>query len=286
MRILVTGTSGQLGAAIAADLAGDHEVIGVDLVAGTHTTLRGSITDRTFVFSLMEGMDAVVHTASLHAPHVPSHSRSDFVAINIQGTLNLLEAAAKHGARRFVYSSTTSLYGTAMVPQERAVWVTETLLPQPRDVYDVTKIAAEHCCAVVSQKTDLSCISLRVSRFFTEPLDTMAIYRLYRGVDVRDAAAAHRLALHADVPGYNVFNISAQTPFSQDETEALLHDARAVLLRHFPSLETTFARRGWTLPASIDRVYVIDKAARRLDYRPRFNFEAFMNEIGFSEQIG
>ncbi len=277
MRLLVTGTSGQLGAAVAADLSHDHEVIGVDLVAGTHTTLRGSITDRAFVFSMMEGMDAVVHTASLHAPHVPSHSRSDFVAINVQGTLNLLEAAAKHGARRFVYSSTTSLYGTAMVPQERAVWVTEALPPQPRDVYDVTKIAAEHFCAVIAKKTDLSCISLRVSRFFTEPLDKMTIYRLYRGVDVRDAATAHRLALHADVPGYDVFNISAQSPFSKDETEELLHDARAVLLRHFPSLETTFSRRGWPLPASIDRVYVIDKAARRLGYRPRFNFEAFMD---------
>ncbi len=277
MRILVTGTSGQLGAAIATDLAGDHEVIGVDLAAGAHTTLRGSITDRAFVLSMMEGMDAVVHTASLHAPHVPSHSRSDFVAINVQGTLNLLEAAAKHGARRFVYSSTTSLYGTAMVPQERAVWVTEALPPQPRDVYDVTKIAAEHFCAVIAKKTDLSCISLRVSRFFTEPLDTMTIYRLYRGVDVRDAATAHRLALHADVPGYDVFNISAQSPFSKDETEELLHDARAVLLHHFPSLETTFSRRGWTLPASIDRVYVIDKAVRCLGYRPRFNFEAFID---------
>lgn len=269
MRILVTGTSGQLGAAVAAALAGDHEVIGMDLVAGRHTTLQGSITDRAFVFSLMEGMDAVVHTASLHAPHVASHSRSDFVAINVQGTLNLLEAAAKHGAQRFVYSSTTSLYGTAMVSPERAVWVTEALPPQPRDIYDVTKSAAEQCCQVMAKEAGLSCISLRISRFFTEPPETMALYRLYRGVDVRDAATAHRLALTADVPGYDIFNISAQPPFSQDETEDLLRDARTVLLRHFPSLDATFAQQGWTLPSSIDRVYVIEKAARRLGYQPR-----------------
>ena len=277
MRILVTGTTGQLGAAVAADLSQDHEVIGVDLVAGPQTTHRGSITDRAFVFSVTAGVEAVVHTASLHAPHVPDHPRSAFVAVNVQGTVNLLEAAAEHGARRFVYASTTSLYGRAMEPKDRAVWVTEALTPQPRDVYDVTKIAAEPFCADVARETALSCISLRVSRFFSEPPEKMALYRLYRGVDVRDAAAAHRLALHAEVDGYEVFNISARTPFAQDEAEALLHDAPSVLLRHFPSLDTAFARRGWTLPASIDRVYAIDKAARRLGYRPRFNFEALMD---------
>lgn len=277
MRILVTGTTGQLGAAVAADLSQDHEVIGVDLVAGPQTTHRGSITDRAFVFSVTAGVEAVVHTASLHAPHVPDHPRSAFVAVNVQGTVNLLEAAAEHGARRFVYASTTSLYGRAMEPKDRAVWVTEALTPQPRDVYDVTKIAAEQFCADVARETALSCISLRVSRFFSEPPEKMALYRLYRGVDVRDAAAAHRLALHAEVDGYEVFNISARTPFAQDEAEALLHDAPSVLLRHFPSLDTAFARRGWTLPASIDRVYAIDKAARRLGYRPRFNFEALMD---------
>ena len=118
MRILITGTSGLLGAAVAADLARDHEVVGVDRVAGARTSHRGSITDRAFVFSMMEGVEAVVHTASLHAPHVPDHPRSAFVEVNVLGTLNLLEAAVEHGVRRFVYASTTSLYGRAMEPKE------------------------------------------------------------------------------------------------------------------------------------------------------------------------
>ncbi len=279
MRILVTGTSGQLGAAIAADLSTDHEVVGVDIVGGAHTTHRGSITDRAFVFSMMDGVEAVVHTASLHAPHVPNHSRSLFVDVNVKGTVHLLEAAVKNGAGRFVYTSTTSLYGRAMEPKDRAVWVTESLTPEPRDVYDITKIAAEQLCRDIAGKTALSCLSLRVSRFFTEPPEKMALYRLYRGVDVRDVVMAHRLALFADVPEYEVFNISAQSPFSKDDTEELLHDAPAVLRRRVPMLEAAFAHRGWTLPASIDRIYAIDKAVQHLGYQPRYDFEAFLNEF-------
>jgi len=279
MRILVTGSSGQIGSLIVKKLGSTHSVRGIDLIPGKHTTHVRSITDRAVLFPLCKDIDAIVHTASLHAPHINSHSKDEFVDINIQGTLNLLEAAVEHGIRRFVYTSTTSLYGYAMVPQKRAVWVSEELVPEPRDIYDITKIAAENLCKLFSFNHGLSCISLRVSRFFQESDYFMAIYRLYRGIDSRDAADAHILAVHALTEGYDVFNISALSPFAEEETEQLLLDAPGVLIRHFPALDKIFLKRGWKFPQSIDRVYVTDKAVERLKFNPKFNFEELLKSL-------
>jgi UDP-glucose 4-epimerase len=276
MRILVTGSSGQLGAVIAEKLRSNHSILGIDLVPGEYTTHVSSITDRERVFSLCKEVDAIIHTASLHAPHIKSHSKDAFIDFNMRGTLNLLETAVKQGISRFVYTSTTSLYGHAMVPHTKAVWVTEELIPEPRDIYDITKIAAENLCQLFSLNHNLSTISLRISRFFPESDYLMAIYRLYRGIDVRDAADAHILALHTQTEGYDVFNISAPTQFAEDEMEQLLQDAPSVILRHFPTIDKTFLARGWQLPQSIDRVYVTEKAANKLKFSPKFNFEEFL----------
>jgi len=279
MRILVTGTSGQIGSVIAEMLSPDHSVVGVDLIPGKITTHIGNLSDRDFAFSVTKGIDIVIHTASLHAPHVKEYPSEAFIDTNVKGTQTLLEASIKNRIHRFIYTSTTSLYRYAMVPSEKAVWVTETLRPKPRDIYDVTKIAAENMCRLMSETHELPCLSLRVSRFFPEPEYLMAIYRLYRGVDVRDAAAAHILAIEADICGYDVFNVSARSPFSEDETPELLHDAPRVLRRLFPSIDELFAQKGWKFPQSIDRVYVIEKAEKHLGYRPKYNFNEYLQEL-------
>ena len=277
-RILVTGSAGQLGRAVAEQLAQRHEVVGLDLRPALYTPFVGSLTDRDLVQRACTGCHAVVHTASLHAPHTTTHSRSDFIETNIQGTLNVLEATVEHGVSRLVYSSTTSLYGHAMEAVDEAIWVTEDLTPQPRDIYDITKIAAEHLCQDVARSYEgLSCVSLRVSRFFPEPSRLTAIYRLYRGVDVRDAVAAHALALDASIEDYEVFNISAPSPFKREETKELFEDAATVIRRHYPAVEAWFMRRGWELPRRIDRVYVTEKAKSLLRYTPMHNFAEYMS---------
>jgi nucleoside-diphosphate-sugar epimerase len=113
---LVTGSSGHLGEALVRTLkARGHEVVGIDDRAAAFTQRVGSITDRGFVRSCMRGVTAVLHAATLHKPHVATHSRQDFVDVNVTGTLHLLEEAAAAKVAAFVYTSTTSVFGDALV---------------------------------------------------------------------------------------------------------------------------------------------------------------------------
>jgi nucleoside-diphosphate-sugar epimerase len=273
VRILLTGSSGRVGTAIANSLSADHEVFGIDRAPGPHTTHIANNHDRGLVDELASQADAMVHTASLHAPHVGRVADQTFVETNVHGTEVLLHACLRHGVQRFVYTSTMSLYGHALVPADRAVWVTEDLVPRPRDIYDTTKIAAEEACRAASG-TSLTCVSLRIARCFPEPAEQLAIYRLHRGIDLRDVAEAHRLALTADLPTFELLNVAAATPFAISDARALFLDATTVIRNRIPWAAAAFEHRGWRLPRSIDRVYATDKARLMLGYRPRFNFDS------------
>jgi nucleoside-diphosphate-sugar epimerase len=280
MRVLVTGSSGQLGAEVAHQLAPEHEVVGLDVLPGEWTTQVGDVADAGMIAGLIRGVDVVIHIASLHAPHVGQRSKQDFIDTNITGTLRLLEAATAARVRRFVYTSTTSVYGETLVPDGReAVWVTEDLTPRPRDIYDITKLAAEELCRLFARDHGLPIICLRVSRFFEQAPDLMAAYRLYRGADVRDIAAAHLLAARNEDIAFDIFTISARSPFRREDSAELLADAPAVIRRYYPDAESVFRAQGWTLPASVDRVYATGKAERLLGYAPRHNFAELLDEL-------
>ena len=138
MRILVTGSSGHLGEALMRYLQNtDHEAVGLDLLPSPYTRYVGSITERSIVEQAMEGIDTVLHTATLHKPHVLTHTYQQFVDTNISGTLVLLEAALKEGVQSFIFTSTTSTFGHAMRPKphEPAVWITEEVRPIPKNIY-------------------------------------------------------------------------------------------------------------------------------------------------------
>src|SRR5277367_4238313 len=112
MRILVTGSSGHLGEALARTLLElGHEVIGLDRVEGPYTHRVGSICDRAFVRRCIGGVATVFHPATLHKPHVATHTRQDFLDTNLTGTLNLLEEAVAAGVAALVFTSTTSAFG-------------------------------------------------------------------------------------------------------------------------------------------------------------------------------
>ena len=263
--VLITGTSGALGSAIA-ETAVVHgwTVRGADWVPGRWTTVVGDLREPDVRRAAVAGVDAVVHVAALHAPHVNQVPDAEFREINVSMTEALLTESAKRTSCRFVYTSSTSVYGHSLVPTDRTVWVTEELNPCPRDIYDETKLAAESLVAASPNPA----IVLRIARCFPEPLRLLALYRLYRGVGVSDVAAAHVIALEkANVTG--VFNIAGPVLFNEEDVSELYRSAATAIRRKAPAVAGAFEKLGWPLPDQIDRVYDSRAARRHLDYDPR-----------------
>ena len=301
MTVLVTGSSGHLGEALVRTLqAQRREAIGIDVLPGAFTHHIGSITERAFVRRCMKGVTTVLHAATLHKPHVATHSRQDFVDVNISGTLNLLEEAAAAGVAAFVYTSTTSVFGDALVPPpgEPAAWITEDVAAVPKNIYGVTKAAAEDLCQLFARNHSLRAIVLRTSRFFPEEDDNRAVREaytdaniktnefLYRRVDIEDVVSAHLLAArHAPSVGFARYIISATTPFSRDDMADLRSNAPQVVRRYVPAYEAEFARRGWTMIPGIDRVYVNDRARADLGWQPRHDFRTLVARLREDDDI-
>jgi UDP-glucose 4-epimerase len=299
MKVLITGSAGHLGEGLVRALENtNHEVIGVDIVPSDFTDQVGSIVDRGFVQRCMVGVDAVLHTATLHKPHVGTHSRQSFVDTNITGILNLLEEAAANGVGAFVFTSTTSAFGDALTPptDAPAAWITEDVAPVPKNIYGVTKTAAEDLCALFYRNHKLACLILRVARFFPEADDskeTRDTYTdgnikanefLYRRVDIADVVSAHLVALEkAPLLGFGRFIISATTPFTPEDLLPLRVDAPGVLKRRIPDYEAVYARLGWKMFPQIERVYVNARAREDLGWRPRYDFESVIASLKAGE---
>jgi len=295
MRILVTGSAGHLGEALMRTLpAAGHEPVGVDLKPSPFTAHVGTIADRAFVARCMRGVEAVLHAATLHKPHVATHTRQDFVDTNVTGTLHLLEEALVAGVRTFVYTSTTSAFGRALIPPPGtpAAWITEEVTPVPKNIYGVTKVAAEDLCELFHQRFGLPCLVLRTSRFFPEEddrketretyadLNAKANEFLYRRVDVEDVVSAHLLALdRAPALGFGRYIVSATTPFTRDDLLELRTSAPAVVARHVPAYRKVYEARGWSMFPGIDRVYDNARARRDLGWQPRYDFAKVLELI-------
>lgn len=300
MTILVTGSSGHLGEALMRRLREDRRPArGLDIKPSPFTTHVGSIVDRAFVHTCMNDVDAIIHTATLHKPHVATHSRQDFVDVNITGTLNLLEEAAASGVRSVVFTSTTSVFGDALRPPpgEPAAWITEDVQPVPKNIYGITKIAAEDLFVLFHRLHGLDSIVLRTSRFFPEEDDNRALRKTYadanikvneipyRRVDVEDVVDAHLLAMEqAPAIGFDRFIISATTPFDQNDLADLSKDAPSVLKKKCPAYEAEYAKRAWAMFPTIDRVYVNAKARGRLGWRPRHDFPAIIDRLSQGQE--
>ena len=301
MRILVVGSAGHLGEALMQTLGhSDHEALGLDITGSQFTHWVGSINERSYVKQCMPGVDVVLHTAALHKPHLVSHSRQDFVDTNITGTLNLLEEAAAGGVKSFIFTSTTSVFGKALTPpsDEPAAWITENVVPIPKNIYGATKLAAENLCELVQAKDRLPCIVLRTARFFPEEDDNKIARQtyadanlkaneyLYRRTDIEDVVSAHLLAMQkAPEIGFGRYIISATTPFVSDDRHQLRTDVSGVVKRYAPSYEVEYKRRGWSMMPAIDRVYVNELARAQLGWQPVYDFNYVIERLRASEDF-
>jgi UDP-glucose 4-epimerase len=301
MKALVTGSAGHLGEAMVRKLrARGDDAVSVDVLPGPFTSAVGSIVDREFVRRSMAGVGVVYHCATLHKPHVATHTRQEFVDVNVTGTLNLLEEAVRAGVGAFVFTSTTSAFGDALTPPAGApaAWITEEVRASPKNIYGVTKTAAEDLCQLFYRNQKLPCVVLRTSRFFPEDDDNRqargafesenlkANEYLHRRVEIEDVVDAHILAAgKAGEIGFGKYIISATTPFTPGDLAELRANAPAVVRRYVPAYKKEYERRGWRMAGGIDRVYVNEKARRELGWRPRWDFGHVVERLRLGEGV-
>lgn len=298
-RVLLTGSSGWLGRFLAPMLrAAGHQVVGLDVVGGAETDIIASVADRSAIDRAFgdHGPTCVIHAGALHKPDIVRYPAQSFVNVNVTGTLNLLEAAVAARHKRFIFTSTTSLMIRADVRAgaaggaSEAFWLDEEFGPlRPRNIYGVTKLAAEELCRLHADLHGIDALVMRTGRFFPEDDDTdgslpganlKANEFLNRRLTVEDAARAHLAALNAPAGlGFQTFVLSAPPPFVRDDAAELVRDAPGVIARYHPDAAELYAQRGWQLPKVIDRVYDPARAGRLLGFRPVTDFPAILQAL-------
>src|SRR5262249_34135454 len=150
-------------------------------------------------------------------------------------------------------------------------------VPIPKNIYGLTKLAAENLCELIQRQTKMPCLVLRTSRFFPEDDDNRHVRQtydssnlkvnelLYRRADLEDMVSAPLCAMErAPQIGFGRYIISATTPFTQEDLAQLHVDAPAIVKRHAPEYEEEYRRRGWSMLPVIDRVYVNALARKEL----------------------
>jgi UDP-glucose 4-epimerase len=166
MNFLVTGAAGFLGAALANRLAQDgHSVRGLDdLSAGDPARLsplvlftRGDVNDRPKLWTLLQGVECVYHLAArVSVPESVLYPR-EYNAVNVGGTVSVMEAMRDAGVRRVVFVSSGAVYGEQSVQPLR-----EDLPPDPRSPYAVSKLAAEYYVRTIGALWGIETVALRV----------------------------------------------------------------------------------------------------------------------------
>lgn len=246
MKILITGSAGHLGEALVRTLRErpGFEPVGIDLVDSPFTQVTGSIADPAFVRECMHGVDGVLHAATLHKPHVASHSMQQFIDVNLTGTLVVLEAAAED-----ICQLVHGQHGLPCV-----VLRTSRFFPEDDD--DDTMRDAYH------------------------GLNLKANEMLFRRADLADVVDAHVLALReAPRLGFDRFIVSATTPFVAEDAGELHVDLPAVLDRRVPGWRRIYADACWQMLPTVDRVYVNDRAREILGWRPRWDFAHVLESV-------
>jgi UDP-glucose 4-epimerase len=166
MNFLITGAAGFLGSALANQLAREgHQVRGLDdlstgdpqsLVPDVHFT-RGDVGDRPKLWTLLQEVDVVYHLAArVSVPESVLYPR-DYNTVNVGGTVALMEAMRDVGVRRVVLTSSGAVYGDLAEQPLK-----ETVTPNPRSPYAVSKLAAEYYVRTIGGLWGIQTVSLRI----------------------------------------------------------------------------------------------------------------------------
>ena len=302
MRVLITGGGGFLGSNVvkfflekkiqvrAFDLAGQFEQ---SLVAKDAEIYKGSILDVNALSNAMRDCDSVIHLAAMLGVERTEKRRLDCLEININGTLNVLEACVKNNIKKIIFASSSEVYGEPITTP-----ITETHPLNPKSTYAITKLAGEEYVKAYSERYGLSYTILRffniygpgqvaefvIPRFIksvilgSTPLINGDGSQIRSFCHVKDISVGVWLALVKDISGSNIFNLG-----SDKEPISVLDLAKKIIGISGKDIEPKFVN--WKDSDRtesrdiIKRIPDITKARRMLGFSPEIKLEEGLKEL-------
>lgn len=133
--------------------------------------IKGDIRKYDDCLKSTRDIDIIFHLAALGSVQRSIENPLASNQTNISGTLNLLEASRKNGIKRFIYASSSSIYGDSeILPKD------EKMTPNPKSIYAVTKLTAEYYCRLFHKLYGLKTISLRYFNVFGKRQNPDSVY--------------------------------------------------------------------------------------------------------------
>lgn len=276
-RVVVTGASGKAGRAVVADLlAHGYEVVPADAVAPPFDLgarpIRADLTDFGQAIEVLHGADAVVHLANIPAPqiHTPSYTFNANATMNS----NVFLAAVQLGLERVVYASSETTIGLPFDEPPKYAPIDEAHYPYPTSTYALSKVVTETIAGHISGWSGIPFVGLRFSNILA-PADYNRVptywddprarkWNLWGYVDVRDAAAACRNALEAEVAGSHSFIIAAADTI-------MTRPSRELLAEVFPTVKLTRE------VGEFETLLAIDAAREALGYDPQHSWREMVD---------
>ncbi len=202
MKILVTGGSGFIGSHVVERFQGQAEIVVLDDLRSGHAEnlagldcefVRGSILNRELVERTMVGVDYVFHLAALVSVPESMEKLRETVDINVNGLLNVLEAARGAGVRKLGFASSAAVYGENPVQPK-----VETMVPDPRSPYAITKLDGEYYCGLYAREGWLSTACLRFFNVFGPRQDPASAYAAAVPIFLQKARAGEPITVYGD----------------------------------------------------------------------------------------
>ena len=180
MKILITGGSGFIGSHVVEHYQNRAEIIVLDNLRSGHRRnldglkchfIEGSILDRTLLDEIMPGVDFIIHLAALVSVPESMAKPLEAVDLNVNGLLNVLEAARMHRVKKLAFASSAAVYGENPIHPK-----VETLVPDPRSPYAISKLDGEYYCALYNRENWLQTTCLRFFNVFGPRQDPHSAY--------------------------------------------------------------------------------------------------------------
>ena len=292
MKVLVTGGAGVLGRDLSPLLAKYHEVKTLDIQKPDNDLeyVHCDLTQLAEVERATADVDIIVHLAAL----LSAPTSKDFIAVNVQGTCNILEAALRNGVGKVVYASSVWAASRGMaIPY---LPIDESIPIAPEGMYDITKRMGEEFCEYFHRMHGLNTMTLRLCGYdpidgfsdegniLWDKIDLPALVGRFLGMgpafkltNAWDLAQAFKSAIEADIMEHDVFIMGIGAPFASEESEELSKAPLPVLEKHVPGV-SEFLQDIELSITPIPFWYDTEKARKQLGFSPKHSLQDVMQQ--------